>query len=40
MQFAPTYVERQPLTAEEEAYNFLLEAICGGPLSQRRPADR
>ena len=30
MQFAPTYVERQPLTAEEEAYNFLLEAICGG----------
>ena len=23
MQFAPTYVERQPLTAEEEAYNFL-----------------
>lgn len=30
MQFAPTCVERQPLTAEEEAYNFLLEAICGG----------
>ncbi|WP_339503116.1 GntR family transcriptional regulator [Pseudomonas silesiensis] len=30
MQIAPTYVERQPMTAEEEAYNFLLEAICGG----------
>jgi len=30
MQFAPAYVERQPLTAEEEAYNFLLEAICRG----------
>ena len=30
MQFAPAYVERQPLTAEEEAYNFLLEAICCG----------
>ncbi|CAI8717174.1 GntR family transcriptional regulator [Pseudomonas sp. IT-P12] len=30
MQFAPAFVERQPLTAEEEAYNFLLEAICCG----------
>ncbi|MCD5993478.1 GntR family transcriptional regulator [Pseudomonas sp. CDFA 602] len=30
MQFAPSYAERQPVTAEEEAYNFLLEAICGG----------
>ena len=30
MQFAPAYVERQPQTAEEEAYNFLLEAICCG----------
>lgn len=30
MQFAPAYVDRQPLTAEEEAYNFLLEAICCG----------
>ncbi|RWW90988.1 hypothetical protein BHE74_00000020 [Ensete ventricosum] len=30
MQFAPTYVDRQPLTAEEEAYNFLLDAICSG----------
>jgi DNA-binding GntR family transcriptional regulator len=30
MQFAPAYVDRQPLTAEEEAYNFLLNAICGG----------
>jgi len=30
MQFAPTYVERQPQTAEEEAYTFLLEAICCG----------
>ena len=30
MQFAPAYVDRQPLTAEEEAYNFLLDAICGG----------
>ncbi len=32
MQFAPAYVDRQPLTAEEEAYNFLLDAICGGRL--------
>ena len=30
MQFARAYVDRQPLTAEEEAYNFLLEAICRG----------
>ena len=30
MQFAPAYVDRQPLTAEEEAYKFLLDAICGG----------
>ncbi len=30
MQFAPAYVDRQPLTAEEEAYSFLLDAICGG----------
>ena len=30
MQFAPSYTERPPVTAEEEAYNFLLEAICGG----------
>lgn len=30
MQFAPAYADRQPLTAEEEAYNFLLNAICGG----------
>lgn len=30
MQFAPSYVDPQPLTAEEEAYNFLLEAICAG----------
>jgi len=30
MQFAPAFVERPPLTAEEEAYNFLLEAICCG----------
>ena len=30
MQLAPTYAERQPVTAEEEAYSFILEAICGG----------
>ncbi|MHC8320255.1 GntR family transcriptional regulator [Pseudomonas sp. GB2N2] len=30
MQFAPDYADRQPVTAEEEAYNFLLEGICGG----------
>ena len=30
MKFAPAYTERQPVTAEEEAYNFLLEAICKG----------
>ncbi|WP_460122047.1 GntR family transcriptional regulator [Pseudomonas sp. S2_C03] len=30
MQFAPAYADRPPLTAEEEAYNFLLEAICCG----------
>ena len=30
MQFAPAYVDRQPLTAEEEAYTFLVDAICGG----------
>ena len=30
MQFARAYVDRQPLTAEEEAYNFLLDAICRG----------
>lgn len=30
MQLAPTFVERQPLTAEEEAYSFLLGAICTG----------
>ena len=30
MKFAPVYSERQPITAEEEAYNFLLEAICKG----------
>ncbi|WP_191487938.1 GntR family transcriptional regulator [Pseudomonas sp. FEN] len=30
MQFASAYVERQPQTAEEEAYTFLLEAICCG----------
>ena len=30
MQFAPAYDQRQPMTAEEEAYNFLLEGICGG----------
>ena len=30
MQFAPAYLDRQPQTAEEEAYTFLLEAICGG----------
>ncbi|GFM65498.1 GntR family transcriptional regulator [Pseudomonas cichorii] len=30
MQSVPTYVERQPVTAEEEAYNFLLNAICSG----------
>ncbi|MEX5543292.1 GntR family transcriptional regulator [Pseudomonas poae] len=37
MQFAPAYGDRQPLTAEEEAYNFLLDAICGGRL---RKGDR
>lgn len=37
MQFSPTYGDRQPLTAEEEAYNFLLDAICGGRL---RKGDR
>ncbi|MBA5983554.1 GntR family transcriptional regulator, partial [Pseudomonas sp. MD195_PC81_125] len=30
MQFAPAFDQRQPMTAEEEAYNFLLEGICGG----------
>ncbi|MBK5512039.1 GntR family transcriptional regulator [Pseudomonas sp. TH15] len=30
MTFVPVYTERQPITAEEEAYNFLLEAICKG----------
>lgn len=30
MQFASAYVDRQPLTAEEEAYSFLLNAICNG----------
>ena len=37
MQFAPAYGDRPPLTAEEEAYNFLLDAICGGRL---RKGDR
>ncbi|CAH0181892.1 GntR family transcriptional regulator [Pseudomonas brassicacearum] len=37
MQFVPTYAERPPITAEEEAYNFLLDAICGGRL---RKGDR
>lgn len=27
---APLYAQRQPVTAEEEAYNFLLGAICAG----------
>lgn len=27
---APLYAQRQPVTAEEEAYNFLLAAICAG----------
>lgn len=30
MKLASVYTERQPITAEEEAYNFLLEAICTG----------
>ncbi|MGY2224508.1 GntR family transcriptional regulator [Pseudomonas gingeri] len=30
MGFIPAYSERQPMTAEEEAYNFLLDAICSG----------
>lgn len=30
MQFSPVYIDRQPLTAEDEAYTFLLDAICGG----------
>ncbi|SDT34022.1 GntR family transcriptional regulator [Pseudomonas fuscovaginae UPB0736] len=34
MQFAPAYADRHPQTAEEEAYNFLLQAICGGRYRQ------
>ena len=35
MQFAPAYVDRQPLTAEEEAYKFLLDLrIDEGPMSE------
>jgi DNA-binding GntR family transcriptional regulator len=30
MQLVPTYAARKPMTAEEEAYNHLLEAICTG----------
>ncbi len=30
MHSAPLYTHRQPVTAEEEAYNFLLAAICAG----------
>jgi DNA-binding GntR family transcriptional regulator len=30
MRTVPAYAERQPLTAEEEAYRFLLDAICMG----------
>ncbi|MFJ3483442.1 GntR family transcriptional regulator [Pseudomonas sp. NPDC090202] len=30
MHSIPGYAERQPMTAEEEAYNFLLAAICSG----------
>jgi len=30
MLIAPAYADRPPMTAEEEAYNFLLEGICGG----------
>ncbi|WP_397452596.1 GntR family transcriptional regulator [Pseudomonas sp. NA-150] len=37
MRFAHPYVERQPMTAEEEAYDYLLGAICGGTL---RTGDR
>jgi DNA-binding GntR family transcriptional regulator len=37
MRFAHSYVERQPMTAEEEAYDYLLGAICSGKL---RTGDR
>ncbi|MDB6442635.1 MULTISPECIES: GntR family transcriptional regulator [Pseudomonas] len=37
MQFVPTFAERPPMTAEEEAYSYLLDAICGGRL---RKGDR
>lgn len=30
MHLVPTYAERQPMTAEEEAYSFILDAICKG----------
>ncbi len=30
MHIVPSYVERKPMTAEEEAYSFLLNAICTG----------
>lgn len=30
MQLVPTYAERKPMTAEEEAYSYLLDAICKG----------
>jgi len=30
MHLVPTYAKRQPMTAEEEAYSYLLEAICKG----------
>lgn len=30
MHIVPSYAERTPMTAEEEAYNFLLNAICTG----------
>jgi hypothetical protein len=32
MRFAHSYAERQPMTAEEEAYDYLLGAICSGKL--------
>ncbi|MES3708643.1 GntR family transcriptional regulator [Pseudomonas putida] len=37
MHFAPVYVQHPPQTAEEEAYQFLLEAICSG---QYKKGDR
>ncbi len=30
MHIVPSYAERKPMTAEEEAYSFLLNAICTG----------